>query len=565
MPKQEIKIKGMHCRSCEILIADKLKEISGVKNVHINYHSGKAEIVSDEEIAQSEIEKAVQDAGYEIGASEKPWISKNNDVIRQALFTLVIFVTLYFILKALGFSGINFGSFSKNSGLLAVLVIGLTAGFSTCMAIVGGLVLGISARHAEKHPQATAAQKFRPHLFFNAGRIISYFILGGLIGILGKAFQFSGLTLGLITVGVGLVMLVLGLQLTELFPKLNSGIFTLPPALSRLLGIKKHQEKEYSHGNSFLIGALTFFLPCGFTQSMQLLAISSGNFWSGAMIMGVFALGTMPGLLGVGGFISAVKGEFAQKFFRFVGLAVVFLALLNLSNGFNLLGWKPALNKNIKSNSAAGAPIENGVQIVRMNQLSSGYKPNSFTVKKGIPVKWIVNSLDPGSCAASLYASKFNVRRYLQPGENIIEFTPQETGQFRFSCSMGMYQGVFNVVEDDAPKNQTAISQPVAPSAPVSNPQNNTNTQVIKATFNAKTDILPKEFTVLAGKPVRFEIDSEDNIYGCMSSVTIPGLVDDFDYLEKGKKIVFNFTPSKKGDYYITCSMGTPRAILRVK
>ena len=110
------------------------------------------------------------------------------------------------------------------------------------------------------------------------GRISAYFILGGVIGLIGKAFQLSSPVLGILMVIVGIVMLFLGLQLTEMFPRLSNGLLTLPAGLSRLFKIKKHHEKEYSHLNSTLVGALTFFLPCGFTQAMQLYAMSTGHF-----------------------------------------------------------------------------------------------------------------------------------------------------------------------------------------------------------------------------------------------------------------------------------------------
>jgi plastocyanin domain-containing protein len=101
-------------------------------------------------------------------------------------------------------------------------------------------------------------------------------------------------------------------------------------------------------------------------------------------------------------------------------------------------------NKNVNDPNVV---IENGVQIVRMNQLSSGYKPNNFTIKKGVPVKWIINSKDINSCASSIYSQKLKIQSYLEIGDNVFEFTPSETGKITFSCSMGMYRGYFNVVE----------------------------------------------------------------------------------------------------------------------
>ncbi len=148
-------------------------------------------------------------------------------------------------------------------------------------------------------------------------------------------------------------MIILGLQLTELFPRLSTKSFTLPTGIAKTLGITNKNDKEYSHNNAMLLGAASFFLPCGFTQAMQLVAISSGSFYMGALIMGLFAIGTTPGLLSIGAITSIVKGTFAKSFFRFVGLVVIFLALYNISNGFNLMGYNFSINSlttNLNSN-----------------------------------------------------------------------------------------------------------------------------------------------------------------------------------------------------------------------
>lgn len=561
MIQKIIKIKGMHCRSCEILIEDKLKEIKEMKKVSVSYKHKNAEIYSLKPISENLVEQKIEEAGYEIGNDNKEWITRDREKYKDIALSFVWIAILYFVIKTLGLFNISIGSTNNPSNLMVVLLIGLTAGFSSCMALVGGLVLGISAKHAEKHPEATPAQKFRPHLFFNLGRIISYFILGGLIGLIGKAFQFSGPTLGILTVIVGLVMLTVGLQLTELFPRLQNFSFTLPPFLAKWLGIKKRHEKEYSHANSMLVGALTFFLPCGFTQAMQLYAMSTGNFWSGALIMGIFALGTAPGLLGIGGLTSILKGQKARRFFKFAGLIVVFLAIFNISNGLNLVGINiklPSFNSN-KNNTTIPNSVtqENGIQTIRMDQVANGYQPNNITVKKNIPVKWIVNSVDPNSCASSFYVPKLNIRKFLQAGENIFEFTPQETGTINFSCSMGMYRGSINVIDGgDAPSNLETSASP----SPSATPSLVNNAQVIKAIYTYKNDIEPKEFSVKVGQPVRMEIEAKDDGKGCMGSVAIPKLVKNFEYFEKGKTIIFNFTVSKAGTYYITCGMGTPRA-----
>ncbi|TSC93825.1 MAG: Uncharacterized protein Athens101428_524, partial [Candidatus Berkelbacteria bacterium Athens1014_28] len=398
----------------------------------------------------------------------------------------------------------------------------------------------------------------------------SYFLLGGIIGLMGKVFQLSGTVLGILIIVVGLVMLILGLQLTEIFPRISNGGLTLPSGIARLLGIKKHHEKEYSHINSMIVGALTFFLPCGFTQAMQLYAMSTGNFWSGALIMGVFALGTTPGLLGVGGLSSVLKGASAKKFFKFAGLLVTILAILNIRNGINLTGWKINLPSNEsatgeENQNDSNVTLENGVQVVKMVQLAGGYRPNKFTIKQDIPVKWLIDS-QSDSCASSITIPKLKIKKYLQRGENTIEFTPKDLGKLKFSCLMGMYTGEFNVIKNDLPSETTTPdSSNSQPSPTTSNSSNDTasnsaDIQEIKTTYiSSKKDINPSEFNVKVNKPVRFEVAVKEDAYGCMSSITIPGLTEEIYNLHTDEQIVFEFTPKNKGTYEITCGMGVPR------
>ena len=225
-----------------------------------------------------------------------------------------------------------------------------------------------------------------------------------------------------------------------------------------------------------------------------------------------------------------------------------------------------------------------------MVQNASGYSPNTLTVKKGIPVKWVITSKDVNTCASSLVSSSLKIRKGLSLGENIIEFTPTETGVLKFSCSMGMYRGSFNVIENDgsdsivavqstpqptpsstptstpAPISQRKITPtPAATSEPVvSKPTSQEDVQILKMTYTQDNDIQPNTFTAKVGQPVRMEIDVQDDGYGCMGSIMVPGLTQTPEVFEKGKPIVFNFTPNKAGEYLITCAMGIPRGVIKV-
>lgn len=603
MEKTNIQIKGMHCSSCEILVEDELLEVPGVQSATVNFREGKAEVCHMGRLDHEGVSKAIQKAGYAIGKDEKPFFSKHvEDYKAFGIVALLAFIAWYVVTNLNIFNFIP--SISNNySSLPIVLLVGLTAGISTCMALVGGLILGASARFAEMYPKATGIQKFTPHLFFNIGRIATFFVLGGVVGLAGSVFQLSTSVLGILTIAIGMVMLSIGIQLIDLFPKLSAMKLTMPKFISRTLGIKSSSEKEYSHTNSMILGGLTFFLPCGFTQAMQLFAMSSGNFWTGSLTMGVFAIGTAPGLLGIGGLTSVVKGAFANYFFKFAGIVVIALALFNISNGFNLTGFViPNFFNTVASaslNNDQNVTIENGVQIVKMDQTFNGYTPNTFTVKKGVPVKWVVNSVDSNTCASTIVAPSLNIRKTLSPGENIFEFTPTETGQIRFSCAMGMYTGAFNVVDENsqgaiAPSTQNQPQQQAVAGAQVAPKQGGScgssggcgcgggakkaqapqgpavaaakqgETQVINTTFTLNNDIQPNNFTVKKGVPVKMVINVKESGSGCMGTIMIPGLINEPKLLTQGEDITFNFTPQKTGSFPITCAMGIPRGQIQV-
>jgi sulfite exporter TauE/SafE len=107
-------------------------------------------------------------------------------------------------------------------------IVGLTAGISSCMALVGGLILAVSAEWNEEHLKASKWHRFEPHLYFNIGRIAGFGILGGLLGIFGSFISLSPFFIGVLTVVTGIVMLSLGVKLADISPRLSSVSITLP-------------------------------------------------------------------------------------------------------------------------------------------------------------------------------------------------------------------------------------------------------------------------------------------------------------------------------------------------
>ncbi len=67
MKKTQIKTKGMHCPSCEMLIKDSLEELEGVNKAEASFKSGIISVDFDEnKTNEKEIIDIVKLEGYEI-------------------------------------------------------------------------------------------------------------------------------------------------------------------------------------------------------------------------------------------------------------------------------------------------------------------------------------------------------------------------------------------------------------------------------------------------------------------------------------------------------------------
>ena len=240
----------------------------------------------------------------------------------------------------------------------------------------------------------------------------------------------------------GVIMIVLGLQMLRLFPWLKR----LQPKMPKFLAHKIHDliEKE-AKSSAFVLGASTFFLPCGFTQALQLYVLAKGSFTVGALTMLAFSLGTLPALISLSMISSFATGAFQRYFLKFAGVAVVLLGFFNIQSGLTLAG----TSGNFVSNSGASqlpsevrlqeSAVVGGKQVVNMRVVGYSYQPHQFAVAQGVPVEWHIDGRQAAGCGRFLLAPRAGVRKLLSASEEtVISFTPQEAGEIRFNCGMGM-------------------------------------------------------------------------------------------------------------------------------
>lgn len=563
----KVRIDGMTCHSCERLLREKFKLVEGVKHASVHYEKGTANIYYKEiKPVWDDLTAAVESAGYtlrhadEVSSFEEPRRKKWLEIGAS----LLIIFALYKILQA--FKIISFASsLASASTLGGIFVIGLVAGTSSCLAVTGGLLLSMAAKHNEVNESKTRWEKFVPLLSFNIGRLASYFFFGGLVGILGKSITLSPRMTGYMNIIVAVIMVYLALSILKIIRKGSLGI-RLPKRFAHWianLSESKHPAAPFS------LGAFTFFLPCGFTQSLQIAALASGSFITGGLTMFIFALGTLPALLGISTISATATGRASRLFLRFSGALVLVLAIFNLNSGLLLAGYDASnFFTNVFSNPSAASSVKedpnvtvasDGTQVINMRVTAYGYEPDSFTIQGGKPtiVKARADS-DVGGCTKVFTAPAFGLTKYLQLGaENELgPFTP--TNNFILTCSMGMIKANVRVVGGE--RNEDAE---VAKKENASIPS---NAQVVDLTWTS-SGYNPNILEVNQGAPTVVKVFAEAPTGGCMSTIVFPEFNESaFVPLPGNEPALVTLATDKAeaGDYPITCGMGSKMGILRV-
>lgn len=423
----------MHCASCERRIEEAAAGLPGVIKVKVNAGAGEALLEVDEsEFDEAKWRAAVRALDYEV-LTDKDNMSRAKTFGVMVVLVGVLFLAYLFLGRLAGVAD----ALGARDGfsIAAALIIGVVASLSTCLALVGGIVLAFSSKWNTGNGWRGA---ILPQLLFHAGRIGAFFLLGGLLGWLGQWFAISKGANAVLILIVAVIMISFG------FSNLGFKFGSLMPGGSRrsLRWLEKWKNSEHRAAPAIL-GAITFFLPCGFTQSMQLTAVTLGSFWPAAWLMTAFALGTAPVLLTLGVASGAGRISGSQITRKIIGIVIIVFAIYTAMTAFALLDGGSAAGQ---LNGATASDKIKAQEIV-MTVDYNGFTPNNFTLKRGVPVRWIINAKKLTGCNNEIIVPALSLDKKLSAGVNIVEFTPTQVGTIKFSCWMGMIRGKFLVAE----------------------------------------------------------------------------------------------------------------------
>jgi sulfite exporter TauE/SafE/plastocyanin domain-containing protein len=346
--------------------------------------------------------------------------------------------------------GMNTGNYDmeaqlNNASYAVLFVIGVITSIH-CVGMCGGIMLSQSIGKESKNK----FEAITPALLYNAGRVVAYTVLGGVIGAIGSVFALSLTAKAGLQLFAGVFMIMMGFNMAG-FKAFRKFQIKLPNVACRAMSKQRAP---------FFVGLLNGLMPCGPLQTMQIFALGTGSAAAGALSMFMFSIGTVPLMLTFGALSGLLSKGYTKKILKVSGVLIITLGLIMSNRGLALAGMNMSpmaimssvgaigdSSASSASSNAIKASIKDGVQVLNMSAKVSGYTPNTLYVQKGLPVKWVIEGEEITGCNNTIVVPDMNIQQKLQSGNNLIEFTPGDE-DLNFSCWMGMKRGVIKVVDD---------------------------------------------------------------------------------------------------------------------
>lgn len=425
------RISGMHCPHCETAILQAVRDMKGIENPRADYRAGTLSALWDDTVLpETVLRDRITEAGYTLAGQRKAMPFGKR--LLPLLVILAVLTALYALVSLSPLRGFlsRFPIAKAGMGLGALFMVGLLTSLH-CVAMCGGINLAQSAASAQAGRRVSAS-----NIQYNLGRLVSYTIVGGIVGAIGSVFKLSNATQAGIQLVAAIFMVLMALNLLDI-GGLHSVIPTLPVKLRlKLMGKDSH--------SSLYIGLLNGLMLCGPLQAMQLCALSTGSWHMGALSMFCFCLGTVPLMLGFG----LVSGKLNKRFARPIrvasGLLVLLMGMTMLSNGLSLAG----IQLRLPGSAASDASVANeNIQVIESELDWRGYP--DITVEAGVPVRWNIHADAEKitGCNNEMVIPVLDLRVPLSEGDNIVEFTVDEPGVIPYTCWMGMLRGTITVDE----------------------------------------------------------------------------------------------------------------------
>ena len=219
--------------------------------------------------------------------------------------------------------------------ILSIITIAFLGSFGHCVGMCGGIVIAYSSTKVQQG--WSRSKQSASHLLYSFGRITTYMILGLVFGSIGGVATFSNTANGILWIVAGTAMILTGLSLL-------GKIKFLTMIEHSISSSKIYQEnfksllKSQTLISFFLLGMLNGLLPCGFVYFFAITAASTGSALSGALVMLIFGLSTIPALFSLGFFVGLFnQGNFRNIMIKLAAISVLIYGGYTVYNGYTYI------------------------------------------------------------------------------------------------------------------------------------------------------------------------------------------------------------------------------------
>lgn len=335
----------------------------------------------------------------------------------------------------------------------------LTLGLVTslhCVSMCGPMVVTYALKGTE---DGTIAQRLVPNLAYQGAKIVSYMLVGLLLGAVGSAFNLDDVR-PYVMVLAGAFMVVLALGMTGRVPW--AARFTPRPPKSLLrafTAVRRKAVTDAERDRSTLatpvtFGLLTGLMPCAPLMAAQLNAAASGSAVNGAIAMFAFGLGTAPLMLGFGTASSLIPKRLKERVMVALAIVVLVFGVTYLNRGAMLLG-SPVTLQSVTSAVVGGeqsatageyAVGADGVVEIPLTIVNTQFQPKVVDIPADTPVRLVVDRQEANACSDQLAVPQLDVLVDLAPNAvTTVDLPAAGAGSYTLTCGMGMMSGTLRV------------------------------------------------------------------------------------------------------------------------
>lgn len=211
---------------------------------------------------------------------------------------------------------------------LAPLILGIAGSFH-CIGMCGPIAIALPGS-----PDVSIYAYIRGRLLYNIGRILTYVLVGVIVGIGGSVIVLAGMGKYL-SIGAGIAMIAMAVvQLALRRDVIPMGLlYKISKPFNRSI------RALFASGSSaslFAIGLLNGLLPCGLVATALVGSLTAGSVWGAGMFMLFFGVGTLPAMLLTAFGNSFLSISVRSRMRMLAPYLVLLVGVLILMRGMNL-------------------------------------------------------------------------------------------------------------------------------------------------------------------------------------------------------------------------------------